>query len=198
METSQGNVAALSRWQSVWLLVFSLCGLFAAFMLLQSELKVLNSPEAQLGCDVNPLIGCSTSLLSPQAHLFGTPNAVIGLGAFVALLTLSVLLLSGVRLPRWIWYGMSIGTIIGVGYVAYFLYLSATLFRTLCPYCMLTWFGVLGAFVIVWAHVLNEGLIFGKPVGAARKYWWLVLLALCLIVLLVVVLTLGDKIAMVL
>ena len=166
-------------------------------MLIISELNVLSDPAAALACDINPLVACSDSLLSPQAHLFGVSNSVIGLAAFVALAAFSVVLASGARLAKWIWWGLAAGVTVGFVYVLYFLFLSLTVFSALCPYCMLTWVATIGAFVIVWSNLLAEGLAgqglvpAGKSIG---RYWALFVLVVLLIFVLVITIVLRQHI----
>ena len=49
---------SLHPWVGIAIMVFSGLGLLSSVMLLQSELDVLADPDANLICDVNPLIGC--------------------------------------------------------------------------------------------------------------------------------------------
>lgn len=200
-KSSEAKVAKWSRpWVGVALVIFSLAALYSAFGLLASELQVLRDPDSALGCDINPLVGCSDSILSPSAHLFfGLPNSAIGLFAFGALLGISAVLLFGGSLPRFLWWVMAAGMTLGMVYVAYFLYLSVAVFDSLCPYCMGIWFAVLSASPLVWFSALASGA-FGDSARRGGKsllrYWWAVAIGLYLIVILVIVLAMPDKIAM--
>lgn len=178
-------------------MMFSLLGLVSSVMLLQSELDVLADPEANLICDVNPLIGCSSSLLSPQAHLLGIPNSALGLAAFSALLALGAVITFRGSLPKIVWWGLSAGVLGGLVFVAYFLFQSVAAFRTLCPYCMLTWVATLGALPVVLGAAGATGALGTRLISAGRstlRYSWAIALALYLLVILVVVVTLPDKI----
>lgn len=180
----RGN-PTLSKVQAIALVLFSALGLFASFQLLNTELKVLGDPTAGIGCDINPLIACSDSLLSPQAHLFGTPNSVLGLVGFAALLTLSVLLLDHVQLRAWIWWGMGAGTAIGMIYVVYFVVQSMTVFEALCPYCMLIWAATIGAAVLIWSNIISGGLVGQRLIttgNALSKWWWAVVFMVYLLI----------------
>ncbi len=170
-------------------------------MLIEAELAVLGDPVANLGCDINPLIACSDSLLSPQAHLLGTSNSIIGLVAFSALLAFAVILATGARLAGWLWWGLGLGTLFGFGYVLYFYYQSLFVFKALCPYCMLTWLATIGVFVIVWANIYASGMVGRGAVSTGRavsRYWILVVLATCLLLVLGIVIVLRQQIGMLL
>ena len=182
------------------LAVTALVGLFCSLQLLMSELKVLRDPNATLGCDLNPLIGCSDSLLAPQSHLlFGIPNSAIGMFLFGMLLALAAVLALKGRLPKLVWIGMAVGLLAGVGYIVYFLIQSITIFRALCPYCMGVWAAILAALpLVIGGAGASDALgAIGKKWGPVLlKYWWLATLILYLLVVLAVVLGLSDKIGM--
>lgn len=173
----QGN-PTLSKIQAIALVFFSLLGLLASFQLLETEIKVLNDPAAAITCDVNPLIACSNSLLSPQAHLLGPPNSVLGLVAFSVLLTLAVLLWNQVQIPTWFWWGMGISSGIGMIYVVYFMVQSTTVFGALCPYCMLIWAATIGVAVLVWSNIIAAGLVGQRLVatGVALSRFWIAII----------------------
>lgn len=187
------------RVQAAALVFFAFAALAASFQLLRAEMEILSDPKANLACDLNPVIACSTSLLSPQAHLlFGVSNSIVGIVAFSALLTLAVLAFSGVRLPAWIWWGMGLGTIVGLCYVAFFLWKSLTFFMTLCPYCMVIWAATIGASIIVWAVLLSQGRSGGRAQRVGRtlgKYWALFALLAYLIIVLLIVVVLRQQVA---
>lgn len=194
---NRATTKSLNPAAGIAVMVFSLLGLLSSVMLLQSELDVLADPEANLICDVNPMIGCSSSLLSPQAHLLGLPNSALGLAAFSALLALGAVITFRGTLPRIVWWGLSVGVLGGLVFVAYFLFQSVTVFRTLCPYCMLTWVATLGVLPVVLGAAAATGALGTRLISAGRstlRYSWAIALALYLLVILVIVVTLSDKI----
>ncbi len=54
-------------------------GLVASLALLLETLALAADPAATAWCDVNPFIGCSTSISSVQGSLLGVPNPVLGI-----------------------------------------------------------------------------------------------------------------------
>lgn len=135
-------------------------GVFASLMLSIEEFHHLKHPTEQLACDINPLIGCGNILDTWQGHvLLGIPNQFLGLAAFAALTTLGVLLLSGIRYPRWIWQGLQAGMIGGVIFVLWFIFESIFVLNHLCPYCMLTWVVTLAAAWYTTVHNIHTGII---------------------------------------
>ncbi|WP_099332684.1 vitamin K epoxide reductase family protein [Actinomyces minihominis] len=191
-----------SRWTSpglgLALLAFAILGLLSSGMLIQSELQILQDPEASLICDVNPLIGCSSSLLSPEAHILGLPNAAVGLMAFGALAALAVVLLFRGSLPTVVWWGMVAGAVAGLAFVVFFVYASVSTFQALCPYCMVMWVATLGLLPLVLGGALASGALGEGSEERGRtvlRYSWLIILVLYLVVVLTIVLTMSDKIA---
>lgn len=121
-------------------------GVFASLMLSVEEFHHLKHPAQKLACDLNPLVGCGSILDTWQGHAFlGIPNQFFGLAAFAALTTLGVLLLAGIKYPRWIWKGLQVGMLGGVVFVVWFMFESLFVLKHLCPYCMFTWFVTLMA-----------------------------------------------------
>lgn len=193
-----------TRWTSPWtgtfLAVFAIIALYCSLGLLETELEVLRNPHLVPECDINPLIGCSDSLLSPQAHLlFGLPNSAVGLIAFGAVLGLAAVLIFKGSLPRIVWWGASAGLLVGVFYIIYFLVQSTVVFDSLCPYCMGVWASILAAAPLVWGATLVSGSLGARAQIAGRplfKYWWAIAILFYLAVLLVIILTMSDKVAM--
>ncbi len=143
-----------------WILTAaSTIGLFASFMLSIEEYLYLQHPSQALSCDINPLIGCGNILSTWQGHiLFGIPNQFFGLIAFAVLLTIGVLLLSGVKLPVWIWKGLQLGAVAGLLSIFWFMYQSLFVLNHLCPYCMVTWVATLIISWYITVHTLQAGI----------------------------------------
>ena len=69
-----------------WLLLAcALIGIVACWELISSQLDLLRNPDAELICDVSPLVSCGDSLNVWQGNLLGVPNSFIGAIAFGAL-----------------------------------------------------------------------------------------------------------------
>lgn len=142
-----------------WLtLICGLIGLFASLELTISELTRLADPQADLACDINPLIGCGDFFDLRAAHIFfGIPNAVVGLMAFAALSALAVALASGAHFARWLWQLMSAGVTVGIVFVLWFEYYSFFVKGGLCPWCAVTWAVVIPLFVHTIARAAQGG-----------------------------------------
>ncbi|MDD9205501.1 vitamin K epoxide reductase family protein [Georgenia sp. 10Sc9-8] len=141
-----------------WVLaVGGLLGLWASMMLVLSQLRLLRDPDAALGCDLNPLIGCGSFLQSWQSSVLGPPNALIGTVAFAATMTVGVVLLSGVRPARWFWRALLAGSTGAILSVLWFQYQAFTTIRGLCPYCLVVWAVTIPVFVHVLARAAQGG-----------------------------------------
>ena len=123
-----------------WLLIVcGFIGIVACWELISSQIDLLRNSDAQLVCDVSPLVSCGDSLNVWQGNLLGVPNSFIGAIAFGALAAIGAVLLSGARLPRWMWWGLSAGSLGGIAFVIWFLTVSIVTFGKLCPFCMVIW-----------------------------------------------------------
>lgn len=144
-----------------WLLLIGgIIGLICAFIIMFEKLHLLQNPNYSPSCDLNPVVSCGSVMASDQSHAFGFPNPLIGLIAFPVLITLGVVMMTGVKLKRWLWYGVSAGTIFGVAFVHWLFFQSVYRINALCPYCMVVWVTVIGLF---WYTTLyNLQLSFDK------------------------------------
>ncbi len=143
---------------TAWVLTLSgSVGFIAALMLAVEQIEHLKHPGEALACDINPLIGCGSILDTWQGHVFGIPNELIGIAAGSVLITLGVLLLAGVKFPRWIWRGLQVGVLAGVAFVLWFLYESLFVLNHLCPYCMATWGAIIPIAWYVSVYNITEG-----------------------------------------
>lgn len=152
-----------------WLLIIgSLIGIAACWELMTSELILIRQPLANLSCDINPLVSCGDSLNVWQGNLLGVPNSFIGAMAFAVLLFVGALLACGQRLPRWVWWGLTAGTVIGIGFVVWFLTVSILAFGKLCPFCMVIWAVTIPIAALTWGEAAQGGHL-GLTAPAARR-----------------------------
>lgn len=171
------------------LIAGGLVGLVASIALVLSQIELLEDPNSILSCDINPLIGCSSSLLAWQSHLFfGIPNAVMGTAIFGMVLVVGLMFLAGARVGRWFWQLMVVAVLAGFAFVAWFLTQSITEFRTLCPWCMVSWAVVLGVGFPVIGRAAQAGHL---PVGKklSRTLYlerWLLLIGAVVVILAVI------------
>ena len=143
---------------TAWILVVGgLLGLVAAFELILEKVRVLADPDYVPACDLNPVLSCGSVIVTPQAEVFGFPNPVMGLVGFSVVITLGVLLVGGVRLPRWVWVGLNVGALAGFAFVQWLVWQSLYSIGALCPWCMVVWVMVAPIFVWVTAANLASG-----------------------------------------
>ncbi len=142
-------------------------GFVAAFALTIEKFHLLTNPSHALSCDINPLISCGTVMSTWQAGLFGFPNPLIGVASFAVVLCVGMTLLAGAQnLKRWFWWGLQLGTFLGVVFIHWLFYQSVYVIGALCPYCMVVWAVTIPIFWYTTLYNLRTGVI---PVPAGCR-----------------------------
>lgn len=165
---------------AVWLVIAGAIGWWAAFSLTMERFHQLANPGSAASCDFNPLVQCTANLASWQGSVFGFPNPVLGLGAWVAPIVVGMAILAGARFQRWFWLLFELGLTLALVFVIWLIGQSIFVLGTLCPWCMVTWIVTIPTFYVVTLHVLRTGIL-PSPAsirrGADRLMGWVPVLA---------------------
>lgn len=201
-ENSQIHSESTAPRSLAWsMLFFGLLGWWASFSLTLDKIKVLSNPDVTLGCDISPFISCKSVMASTQAALFGFPNPIIGVAAFVVPTVIGAALLAGASFKRWFWLGALLGHALGFVFVIWLFTQALYDIGALCPWCMVAWTGMIPLFwallgytaksgylgtrlvrfgetVFGWAWVLTAFTYLGIAVAIAIRFWdyWVTLL----------------------
>lgn len=162
-------------------------GWWAAFSLTLEKFALADDSSAAIGCDFSILVQCSANLTSWQGSLFGFPNPIIGLGAWVAPIVVGVAIFAGARFARWFWALFNLGLAGAMAFVIWLMSQSIFELNTLCPWCMVTWSVTIPLFLAVTFYNLREGNLPAGPrtrrvAGALLQWIVVVTLAAYLIV----------------
>ncbi|MEV8238870.1 vitamin K epoxide reductase family protein [Microbacterium testaceum] len=174
---------------AIWLVFAGIVGWWAAFSLTMERFAQLQSPGEAASCDFSVLVQCSANLQSPQGSVFGFPNPIIGLTAWMAPVVVGMALLAGARFARWFWALFWLGFAFAITFVVWLISQSIFVLATLCPWCMVTWSVVIPSFFVVTLHVLREGVIPAPRVRhvAERLMPWVPLMTLAAFVVIAVI-----------
>jgi len=119
-------------------MLFSAClSLLASFVLSIDAVTLAADPGALLSCDINATISCGTVADAWQAHLFGFPNAFLGLIAEPVVITIAAASLGGVRFPRWFMLSAQVVYTLGLVFAYWLFTQSMFVIGALCPWCLL-------------------------------------------------------------
>lgn len=155
-------------------------GLWASVVLTLDKISLLQAKidgvDKSLSCDLSAFVSCSDVVTSSQSEAFGIPNTIIGIVAFAALAALGVLLWSGARFPGWIWGGLQLGVIFGIGFVTWLQYQAIFEIGKLCPWCMVVWTVMIPLFVLVTARNLRSALL-RNWAGLVIALWYIAVIA---------------------
>lgn len=121
------------------LIVGSIIGLLASFLLTLDTIKLIKDPNTDLPCNLNPFVSCVSAATSWQGEVFGFPNSLLGMMAFSMLFAIGVMLLSGGRSKKPLWLLVNLGTLSAMIFVLWFFYQSIFNIGSLCIYCMVVW-----------------------------------------------------------
>jgi uncharacterized membrane protein len=174
--------------------------LIASFVLSLDALALAADPNASLSCNINSVISCGTVGSSWQAHLFGFPNAYLGMLAEPVVITIAVASLGGVRFPRWFMLSAQVVYSLGFIFAYWLLYQSMFVIGAMCPWCLL----VTASTTLVWVtltHVnVRDQNLFLPPRMQSRLAGWIeadldaiAVVIWLLILVLVVVLKYGNS-----
>lgn len=172
---------------AVYVLIAGVLGLAAALTLTVEKIEILIDPDYVPSCSINPVLSCGSVMVTPQASAFGFPNSLIGVVAFTVVVVTGVLALAGVRLPRWYWAGLAIGTLLGAAFVHWLIFQSLYRIGALCPYCMVVWAVTITLLVVVSAVALAPKLEGGVARFIYQWRWSLVTLWFTALVLMILV-----------
>lgn len=174
---------------AIWLVFAGIVGWWAAFSLTMERFAQLKNPGEAASCDFSVLVQCSANLQSPQGSVFGFPNPIIGLTAWMAPVAVGMALLAGARFARWFWALFWLGFAFAITFVIWLISQSIFVLATLCPWCMVTWSVVIPSFFVVTLHVLREGVIPAPRVRhvAERLMPWVPLMTLAAFVVIAVI-----------
>jgi uncharacterized membrane protein len=180
-DVGETRVAAVPSIRTAWLMiVLGAVGLLASAALMIERVAVASDPDYVPSCSINPILTCTSAMLSAQGELFGFPNPLLGVAGFPVVVATGAAMLAGARMQRWYWTGMWLG---GLGAMAFMHWLIAeSLFsiEALCPYCMVVWAATTPLFAVVSAYALPRGAL-GERVAHSTVVgdllalrWWLV------------------------
>lgn len=152
----------------VEMLISSILGLVASFVLSVDAIELARNPDADLSCNVSATISCGTVGTSWQASAFGFPNAFLGLMFEPVVIAFAVAGLARVRFPRWYMLGVQAIYTIAIGF-AWWLFLQAYfVIGAMCPWCLLVTCTTLLVFTSMTRINIREGN-FGAPVQRALE-----------------------------
>lgn len=141
-----------------WVLsVGGLLGGVAAFVLAVEKIALLRDPDYTPSCSINPILSCGSVMNTPQAEAFGFPNPLLGVALFPLVVATGVAVLGRIRLPRWWWLGLQVGTIFSIGLVHWLFFQSVYRIGALCPYCMVVWVVTIIVFSYTTLYNLDRG-----------------------------------------
>ena len=169
MTLGSTGAVRVSRASAWWVLIAGVVGLISSATLLVEKVEMLKDPQIVPSCSINPVLACGSVINTPQASVFGPPNPLIGVVAFAVVITIGVLAVAKVSLPRWIWGGLAIGSLLAVVFVHWLKYETLYEIGALCPYCMVVWSVTIPLFVVAASIALQP--LAGNPVARFLYNW---------------------------
>ena len=128
------------RWVFGTMLLFGTIGLIAAFTLTVEKFHLLENPDTVLSCSFNVVLNCSTVMQTWQSSVFGFPNMILGLMAYSIVMTIALLGLLNVTLPRKFLIVVNIGYLLGALFAYWLFFQSVFAIQVLCPWCLIVTF----------------------------------------------------------
>ncbi|WP_349897120.1 vitamin K epoxide reductase family protein [Parafrigoribacterium soli] len=143
----------------LFLIVAGVGGFFAAMRLTVDKVGTFIDPATAPSCDLSVLVQCGKNLASWQGSLFGFPNPLLGVGGWIAVIMVGLMVLSGLKFGRGFWLTFNVGVAGALALVCWLIYQSIFSLATLCPWCMATWSVTIPTFWLVTLYNLKSGHI---------------------------------------
>ncbi len=174
-------------------MLFSSCvSLLASFVLSYDAVKLAANPNANLSCNINSVISCGTVGNAWQSHLFGFPNAFLGLVAEPVVITLAVASLGGAKFPRWFMSAAQVVYTLGLIFAYWLFSQSMFVIGALCPWCLLVTLSTTLVFsTLTHINIRDNNLFLPRRVQSTLARWISVDLDLIVVVIWLLVLVLA-------
>ena len=162
---------ALHGWRhsSLWtygvMLFFSAVALVTSLILSAETLALARAPKKLLSCDFNRVVSCSRVSQAWQAEVvkFGElsfPNAFFGIAAESVFVTIAVIGMIRVCVPRWFATCTWIGGLCALLYAYWLFSQSMFVIHALCPWCIVLMFSTTVQFMsLTHASVSSQKLL---------------------------------------
>lgn len=150
------------------MLVAAVISLVAAFVLSIDAVALAANPTADLACDVNAILSCGTVGLSWQATAFGFHNAFLGLIFESMVITMALIGISGVKLPRWLAVTEQVIYVFALAFAVWLFYQSMFNIGALCPWCLAITYFTMIVFLTLLHYNIREDNIWRTGKGRAR------------------------------
>ena len=130
-----------ATWTYLVMLVASAVALLVSFILSAETLQLARNPGQILDCDVNSTLSCSAVAQSWQAEIvkvggLSYPNAFFGIAAESVFVTVAVIGLCRVAVPRWFAACTWLGGFAALAYSYWLTSQSLFVINALCPWCL--------------------------------------------------------------
>lgn len=156
-----------------YILIFcGIVGVYCAFVLSQDKVRLLENPNTNLSCSIDPILSCGSVIGSDQGHAFGFPNPFLGLAGYAALVTVGVTILAGGKFKRWLWLTIEGGMLFALGFVHWLFIQSVYNIGALCLYCMAVWTITITSFWYLTLYNIDQKNI-RLPRQIAKFYPWI-------------------------
>ena len=128
-------------WTYAVMLVASAAALVVSFVLSAETLVMARNPGMKLGCDVNGVVSCSSVAQSWQSEIIkfadlSFPNAFFGIAAESVFVTVAVIGMARVAVPRWFAICTWLGGLSALAYAYWLFTQSMYVIHALCPWCL--------------------------------------------------------------
>jgi uncharacterized membrane protein len=133
-------------------------GLVASLTLTVEKIELLSNPSYVPSCNLNPIMACSSVMVTPESSILGVPNTLLGIAGFTVVVVTGVLAVAKVPLPQWYWVGLTVGILIGAAFVHWLIFQSLYRIGALCPYCMVVWVATISLLVVLASIVVRPAL----------------------------------------
>ncbi len=147
-------------WPLSLLALGAVVGLLASFVLSTEAIDLAKNSQVELPCSLNAVINCAAVGLHPTAHVFGFPNAFIGMMTLPVMLTIAVAALMGTKFPKSFMFMAELGAIVGVVFAGWMFLVSYNVIEILCPWCLTVDAAMLVIFLALTHYNIREGNLY--------------------------------------
>ena len=173
---------ALRGWRhsSLWtygvMLFFSAIALLTSLILSAETLALARAPKKLLSCDFNSVVSCSRVSQAWQAEIvkFGElsfPNAFFGIAAESVFVTLAVIGMIRVRVPRWFAICTWLGGLCALAYAYWLFSQSMFVIHALCPWCIVLMFSTTMQFISLTHASVSSQKLLVKRFNLVESYY---------------------------